>query len=153
MDSVTSASSLERFTQDFWATPYDTARDKALAFTQLARFLADDCDEKRFTERAYDLLYQHCFGHIAHFGRGGFYDSWFSTPERRASWVQYAYRGGAYGFHDRERKDLWGDVERAVVTWLKWSGVGQGFIVAAQTHTEQVERAQLKVLIDKYGCI
>lgn len=136
-----------RFTQTPWATP----KDKLLAITQLIKFIESGCGATKFTKRAYDMLYLHCFGHIAHYNRSGFYYTWFSTPEQRAEWVVYVRRGGAFGLHDERRTDLWGDVERALLAWLDESGFGDYLIQAGSDNTERRERELLAKLQDKYG--
>ena len=130
-----------------WARP----EKKAKAANDLAVFLAADCPRELFTEDAYDGLHQHMFGHIAEFTLGGFYNTWFSTPEQRAAWVEYAYRGGVYGFHSTDRPELWGDVERMIVAWLKSTGIGNRLIQQGEQHTEDLERAELARLKEKYG--
>ncbi len=131
--------------------PWATREKKAKSANDLAVFLAADCPRELFTEEAYYGLHQHMFGHIAEFSIGGFYNAWFGTPERRAEWVEYAYRGGAYGFHNLDRPELWGDVERKIVDWLKSSGIGDWLIQQGKEHTKDVERAELRRLLDKYG--
>jgi len=134
----------------FTPTRYDTAAKKALALNQLTRFLANGCPESGFTEQAYRLLYLHTFGHIAHYSRSGFYSEWFSTPQRRAQWVEYVNRGGAFGLH-RVDDDTWGDVERALLNWLSGTGVGNALVRAANEAIEATERAMLVQLQAKYG--
>lgn len=131
--------------------PWATQEKKAKSANDLAVFLEAGCPRNLFTEEAYYGLNQHMFGHIAEFSIHGFYNVWFSTPEARANWVWYARDGGAYGFHAlEERPDLWGDVERKIVSWLDESGVGDRLVEAGRSNTERTERAQLRELLAKY---
>jgi hypothetical protein len=135
----------------FTGTRYETAEDKALAANQLAAFLLAGCPVERFTKRVYDALYLHSFGHIAHYDRWGFYDTWFSTPSARAAWVSYVQHGGAYGFKPIERTDLWGDFEHVVADWLESSGIAERFIAEYDAAVESAERAELARLQEKYS--
>lgn len=159
--NVRAREGLEPFTYyvaRFTTTPYDNASVKHVFFLQFTRWLAAGCDRAEFVKRPtpkasppmYEALMQHLFGHIAEFTEHGFYGAWFSTPQQRARWVQYARNGGAFGLHDIRRTDCWGDVERAVLAWLRESGVGDELIVAGRTQTEIEERAQLAALKAKY---
>jgi hypothetical protein len=130
--------------------PWAARSKKHAAANALAKFLEAGCPRELFTDVVYDALHLHMFGHIAEFSIHGFYGVWFSTPEARAHWVEYARRGGAYGFHN-DRADLWGDVERRIVRWLDESGVGDKLVEAGRSNTEAAERAQLAALKAKYG--
>jgi hypothetical protein len=138
--------------EQFSDTPYvgGSAADKAKAANQLLAFLRAGCPQHLFSERIYRALSQHSFGHIAEFSRHGFYATWFSSPQARSAWWRYVARGGAYGFHDPERTDLWGDVERALVAEIEGSGLGDELIEAGAAATEAEERAELARLQDKY---
>lgn len=137
---------------DFSDTPYDTAHDKVQFLKRMCRWIAGGFVEETWARQRnmYGHLNLHLFGHIAHFGAHGFYHTWFSTPQQRAEWIVYARRGGAYGFHDLGRTDLWGDVERALVNWINASGIGDEIIAAASEDTEMRERLRLVELKHKY---
>lgn len=137
-------------TLEFWGTRYDSAHDKVLWFKQFQAFVKSGFARNKFTRRLYDGLYGHMFGHIAHYDIHGFWDYWFSSPEAKAEWVEYAVGGGAYGFHDYERKDMWGDVERAVSLWLTESGFAASTRENAERAITEREIATLEALKAKY---
>lgn len=136
----------------FTTTPYHggTAEDKARAATALLAFLRAGCPESKFTERIYRALSLHSFGHIAEWGRTGFWNVWFSTPERRAEWIAYACRGGARGFKPLDRTDLWGDWERLVVRAIESERLTTRYYAEAEMDLEARERAELERLKAKW---
>lgn len=71
----------------FVATKFKTANDKAMFGNRLIDFLLGGCQESMFTEKLYGQL-MHCFGHIAHYNRRGFYDEWFSSDRRKWNFVE-----------------------------------------------------------------
>ena len=137
----------------FTATEFDTAADKAKAANDLASFVKRGMPESGWRKGIYHTLYQHLFGHIAHYDQFGFYGEWFSTPEQRAEWIEYVLGGGMFGrgnFYGDPRY-TWVDVERAFTEWLEDSGLPDRFRREAENTVETRERAQLAQLKEKYG--
>lgn len=130
----------------FTATKFDTAADKATAMEQLARFAEAGFPHKAFTKRLYHHLYQHLFHHIAHYDRDGFYHTWFSTLDRQADWVDYALRSRAFG----DPAWTWCDAEEAFQGWLADSGIPELVARRAADAKEAAERAALARLLAKY---
>jgi hypothetical protein len=135
---------------ELWGTPSVTAHDKALWLTQFKRFVQSGFSRGNFTKRLYDGLHVSMFGHIAEYNIHGFYEVWFSGPEERARWVHYVNRGGAFGLHSEDRKDCWGDIERACLFWLQESGMTTAIIKAAGEKVRSDELAILAALKAKY---
>lgn len=127
---------------------WSSSRAKADGANAVVEFLLSDHSYEQFSDTAYDALSHHMFGHVAEFTRHGFYHAWLSTPQQRARFVSRAL---ARDFADLTRSRLWGDVERAIVTWLRDSGVGEQIIAEGAAATEREERATLADLIAKYG--
>jgi len=101
--------------EEFTATRFNTAEDKARFVNALLAFVDAGFPEAKFTKTVYDGLYLHCFGHIAHYDRGGFYGEWFATDEERRRWMEYAVAGGAYGtLSYGDPSVTWCDVEKVV---------------------------------------
>lgn len=123
---------------------------KAKVANALIAFLEAGCPRDLFTEDIYHALSQKLYGHIAEFGPHGFYGAWFETKEAQARWVERAEKGGPYGFSDPERPILWGDVERAIASFLVHSGLGERIRQEAAAAVEERERAQLADLLAKY---
>ncbi len=57
-----------------------TAKEKALTIKQWKRFITNGLQFGDFTDRLYKHLSLHC-EFIAHFGRAGFYQTYFENPE------------------------------------------------------------------------
>lgn len=136
----------------FTPTAFDTAEDKAKAANALASFVDAGMPYSKFSKAGvYHTLYQHMYGHIAHYNRDGFFDVWFSTPEKRAEWVQYAARGGMYGYYAGSPAHTWCDVEEAFTNWLVDNGYVDRFTREGEASTETRERGVLAALKEKYG--
>jgi hypothetical protein len=68
---------------EFTATKWDTADAKAQFANKLGKFIAADFKEGLFTNALYSRL-SNCFGHIAHYSRNGFFESFFQTPQAKS---------------------------------------------------------------------
>ena len=62
----------------FTPTQWETAKDKTAFANRFVRFVQGDFAERHFTEKFYQRL-SNCFGHIAHYNRGGFFETFFTT--------------------------------------------------------------------------
>ena len=139
------------FTPDqFTATKYDTAEAKAKAANDLASFVERGMPEKGWRKGIYYTLHLHLFGHIAHYDQWGFFGTWFSTPEQRADWIEYALKGGWVGLGIGDPAYTWSDVELAFTSWLRDSGLSERFAREASDTIETRERAQLAALKARY---
>jgi hypothetical protein len=67
---------------DFVSTPFSTAADKANFGNALLHFMESEWKRELFTKSLYNRLSM-CFGHIAHYDRPTFYDTWFTSEEDR----------------------------------------------------------------------
>lgn len=135
----------------FTATKWDTAEDKAKAANALASFVERGMPERGWRKGIYHTLYQHLFGHIAHYDMYGFFSTWFSTPEQRAEWAEYVANGGMYGRHGvGDPAFTWSDVEVAFAAWMDSSGLIARFIREGNESIEARERAALAALKAKY---
>lgn len=88
-------------------TKWSTREDKQNFALKLVRFVESGFNPNLFHKELYTRLSM-CFGHIAHFNKYGFYETWFSTPERQADWLAYVSTRTIYGdpgwtFSDVER--------------------------------------------------
>lgn len=135
----------------FTATKFDSAEEKAKRANQLAVFIQAGMPASRFTKNGvYHTLYQHMFGHIAHYNESGFFSEWFSTPAQRAEWIRYALNCGWYGHPVGNPAFTWVDVETAIIEWLTDTDMLTRFEREANEAVETRERAQLAALQEKY---
>ena len=137
--------------QQFTATKFGSAEDKAKGLSALVSFIEAGFPESKFTRRVYDALCLHMLGHIAHFNQAGFYAEWFATPESQLEWLRYAARGGAYGAGMGDPAYTWSDVETVLVEWVRASGLVHRYEGIVEGQTRSRELAQLAHLQAKYG--
>ena len=98
----------------FTATKWDTAAQKAKFGNHLVRFVLGGFKHTVFPKWFYTRL-SNCFGHIAHFNRGGFYAEWFETADARRRWVERIVDWTIYG----DPEYTYSDVERTVQQWMR----------------------------------
>lgn len=103
----------------FVATPYTSAEEKAKAANRLARFIERGFPEMAWNQPLYRSLYLHLFGHIAHYSSTGFWAEWFASPGARLRWLEYASSYPLYGSPEH----TWVDVEAALQGWFRQNGV------------------------------
>lgn len=131
---------------DFTATRFATAEDKAAFGNELMRFIAADFPQGRWNERLYRRL-SNCFGHIAHCDRFGFYETCFTCHAHKVRFLRDTLRWVPCG----DPRWTWCDIERAVMHRLHESGVLRFYEAADQHEVEQIERALLARLQEKYA--
>lgn len=132
----------------FTATFYESAEDKARVAGGLVRFILSDFERERFTPALYRLL-SNTFGHIAEYGRDGFYERWFVSNERRLAWLVNAV-GSAYRVYGDPRHSF-SDVEDRIADHIRASGLIERYEGAVAADIEREERATLARLQEKYG--
>lgn len=143
--------------EQFTASRYDTANEKATFANGLVRFIAGGFRKTQFTQAVYEGLRLR-FGHIAHFNRHGFYDEWFSSNARCARFLglldddlQRRQIGG-FAWPESRRAELWGDVVDALAAHEAWfSAALVNQVAIARAKKEAAERSQLRALLAKYG--
>lgn len=143
---------IQRFTADKFTDfereyngGYGTAKHKAKFALALARFVISGFDAAKFTPSLYNTL-NGCFGHIAHYNRGGFYHTWFADNEQRLSWLLYISTWRTYG----DPKFTYTDVEAEFKDWLINSGIIEVYQKRVAAAQEASERATLAALKAKY---
>ena len=102
----------------FTPTKWSTAEDKAKFFGHYQKFVTGGFKSSQFPKWFYVRLSQ-CFGHLAHYNQGGFYEEWFRSPERRLEFLKRALRHPCYGDPDH----TYSDAERALQAWIAETGV------------------------------
>lgn len=85
---------MDEFT--FTDTRFVSAQDKRRVIKAWARFLKGGCRFEQFTVALYEHLILHC-SFIAHYNRHGFYDHYFTSPERKRQFFsQFDRSQGCY---------------------------------------------------------
>ena len=130
----------------FTPTKWNTAKDKAVFAKQFVRFVQSDFAAKHFTEKFYRRL-SNTFGHIAHYNRGGFWETFFTTTADKVRFLKITLQYPCYG----DPTWTYSDVERALQQWLQVSNLLEQYRQRMTEETEAGERTQLARLQAKYG--
>ena len=79
-------------------TKFMTAAEKDRVLRAWESFLKSGLKEEKFTKALYDHLMQNC-SFIAHYNRGGFYDTYFTSGDGRVQFLSQfdAQNAGQYG--------------------------------------------------------
>ena len=130
---------------DFLPTKWSTADEKAQFGNTLLHFMLTGFLAGRFTEKLYTRLSM-CYGHIAHFDRQGFSETWFDSPESIASFVNHLMQWPCHG----DAGYTFSDVERAIQREAARLNLVAKVNEAAARSTQQRELALLDTLENKY---
>jgi hypothetical protein len=130
----------------FTPTQWDTAENKALFAKQFVRFVKSDFAAKHFTEKFYQRL-SNTFGHIAHYNRSGFWDTFFTITADKVRFLEMTLRWPCYG----DPAWTYSDAERALQEWLRADGALERYRQRLAEETEAVERAEFARLQRKYA--
>lgn len=137
---------MQTFTaEQFTPTKWDNAQTKANFARQFVKFVESDFDPGRFSQAFYRRLAL-TFGHIAHFNRQGFYDTFFTTTEGKARFLRMTLNHPCYG----DPAFTYSDVERALQSWLREHGTLAKYEECLADEMEAGERAELARLKVKY---
>jgi hypothetical protein len=111
--------SIDDFTADrFTATAWEGAEAKVRFARDFVSFVESDFAPARFTRSFYRRL-SLTFGHIAHYDRLGFYDTFFTTTEDKVRFLRQTLDHPCYG----DPALTYSDVERALQGWVRVNGV------------------------------
>ena len=130
---------------DFVPTKWSTTEEKAAFGNGLLHFLLSGCQAGRFTEKLYTRLSM-CFGHIAHYDRHGFAETWFDSSESIASFVNHLMQWPCHG----DPRYTFSDVERAVQREVTRLNLVAKVNEAAASSIQERELALLDALESKY---
>ena len=130
----------------FTPTQWDTAEKKAAFARQFVRFVKSDFAAKHFTDKFYRRL-SNMFGHIAHYNRGGFWDTFFTTTADTVRFLEQTLQHPCYG----DPAWTYSDVERALQDWLRTDATLDRYRQRLVEETEAAERAELVRLQRKYA--
>jgi len=132
-DSVTFTAS------QFTPTQWDNADDKAWFANQFVRFVESGFEQKHFSDRFYRRL-SNTFGHIAHYNRLGFWETFFTTTEDKLRFLEITLNHPCYG----DPEWTYSDVERALKSWLTDEGTVEAFRQNEASERAQYERLRVK---------
>ena len=100
----------------FTPTQWSTVEDKEKFVKHFKRFVDKGMPWTLFYKWFYLRLSQ-MFGHIAHYNRTGFHDTWFGSERDKHRWLTYIAKGGAYGSVG-DPAWTWSDVEKDLASWM-----------------------------------
>jgi len=129
----------------FTPTQWDSADDKACFANHFVKFITSGFDQKHFTDRFYRRL-SNTFGHIAHYNRHGFWETFFTTTEDRVRFLEITQGHPCYG----DPEWTYSDVERTLQNWLADEGTLEVYRQKLAAENEAVERAQYDRLRVKF---
>jgi len=137
--------------EQFTATQWDSARDKATWANAMAAWVARGFPVNGWRRGLYDPLHVHLYGHIAHYNQQGFYAEWFGDVHCQLRWLQFAASGGAFVGGVGDPAFTWSDVELAWSTWVRESGLIDHYRQLCSLDIETQERTLLAQLQRKYA--
>ena len=109
----------------FVPTQWDSAEQKAKFANHFVRFLESDCNSNLFHPWFYRRLSM-TFGHIAHFGKCGFYEVWFANDAKRRDFIRHTLDPQTGGYGDPAY--TYSDVEKALKSYLvNWTRRGDNY--------------------------
>jgi hypothetical protein len=99
---------------EFTPTKFSTADDKAEFGNHFLRFIDSEWAQTLFTKDFYHRLSM-CFGNIAHYDRGTFYETWFTTDHDRLRFLEKTLKWPCWG----DPEYTFSDIERAIQQELR----------------------------------
>lgn len=127
---------------NFTATEFDSAAGKAAFLRRLAAWIINGMQQEEFV-RTDKPLYYHLsmhFGHIAHYNRWGFYDTWFTNDNVKYHFLQRHAQKEIYG----DPAYTWSDVERRFKAWILTSGILELWQAKAAAYLERANIQMVK---------
>jgi hypothetical protein len=110
---------MQAFTaEQFTPTKWDDGQTKANFARQFVKFVESDFDQRLFSQAFYRRLSM-TFGHIAHFNRQGFFETFFTTTADKVRFLRMTLAHPCFG----DPAFTYSDVERALQGWLRESGI------------------------------
>lgn len=137
-------------TEQFTATKWATAEEKARWANAMPSWIQRGFPEKGWRQGLYERLHQ-MYCHSAQYNRYGFYDEWFATVQKQRAWLEYVAKGGAFGGGMGDPAWTWCDVERALSAWIRERDLVTHYQHLSAQDTEYTERALLAILQQKYA--
>ena len=130
---------------EFVPTKLSSAADKVEFGNALLHFLDANCPQALFTKKLYNRLSM-TFGHIAHYDRAGFYDTWFIRARHKAAFIEKILRWPCHG----DPEYTFSDVEQAVQQVVRDRNYLARFELGAADELRTAELKDLERLEAKY---
>lgn len=131
--------------EQFTPTQWDTAAQKAKFANHFLDFVESGFPASKFPKWFYTRLSM-TFGHIAHFNREGFYETFFTTPQDKVRFLEFTLQAGCHG----DPAFIYSDVEKALKAYLEKVSALSMYQKIARAEQEKAERATLAALKAKY---
>lgn len=130
---------------NYTPTQWDTAEDKARFVKHFIQFVKKDFHQSMFNKKFYNRLSM-TFGHIAHYDRGGFWDTFFTNTADKSEFLRMTMNFPCYG----DPKFTYCDAEREIQNQLKEMNVLQKYIEKVNSEQNQIEYNEYKRLKNKF---
>ena len=131
-----------------------SAKEKAMVLKQWEAFLKGGCQRKKFTEKLYGHLIQHC-AFIAHYDRGGFYATYFESGDDTVHFLlQFDNRNGipksieygmTYWYTDPDYNDINSEMCRIASPYIPF------LVVEAEAKQRGHDLEMATLLLAKHG--
>lgn len=131
----------------FTPTEWSTAEEKAKFANHFMNFVEQDFKQTLFQKWFYSRL-MNTFGHIAHFNISGFWDTFFTSTEKKVQFLDQTINPWTNFCGDPTF--TYSDVERAVAGEIRKGGYLEKYQRQLADETEKSERALLTHLKGKY---
>lgn len=139
-----------RFNPDqFTDTRFDTAEAKADFANHFVKFVEDGHQWEDFPDWFYRRLSM-TFGHIAHYDRVGFYNTFFTSAEGLVRFARHTH-GGQFWIGRGDPSHTWADVEQVLMDWAERVGYLVAMTRNLNEQTKDRELAEYVRLQEKYG--
>jgi hypothetical protein len=132
--------------EEFTATKWSTADEKADFAAKLCKFIAADFKESLFTKTLYNRL-SLAFGHIAHYDSFGFFAYFFTDLRGKIEFLEQTLLWRPYG----NPTYTFCDVERGIQARLKACDLLVAYRALRAAEIEGAERELLRRLHAKYA--
>lgn len=127
----------------FTPTEFSTAQQKSEFGNWLIDFIGTGFKRTKFHKKMYNRLSM-CFGHIAHYDQGGFFEVWFCDSASRLKFIQNLLRYPCYG----DPEHTFSDVEKKIINEAK--RFVEPLLDARLEEIEASDRSELQRLKEKY---
>lgn len=123
---------------DFTPTQWETSEQKQKFARHFIRFVMGGFKWTVFPNWFYTRL-STCRGHIAHYSRAGFYNTWFSDRNQRSDFIKHwANMDGRHPIYG-DPKFTYSDVEQFLQEWIR----GNAYRIAIDVPESSVNRGMI----------
>lgn len=129
----------------YTATQFSTAKDKEKFVKHFIRFVKKDFPKSMFNKKFYSRL-SNTFGHIAHYDIAGFWETFFTSTQRKVVFLQQTIEWPCYG----DANYTFCDAERYIQKQLKEMGVVEQYQNKEYQEINNREHSEYLRLKDKF---